>query len=142
MKNNFFVIKKNLEKKSYRVVGNSSGVQVCLWTKNSLLGKGVCWKEKFYGIKSHQCCQFSPSLLWCEHKCVNCWRQIELSLGKKIEKIDDPIWILDEIIKARKKLLIGFKGLEKVSKKKFEEACVPSLYTFSLAGEPTIYPKL
>ncbi len=142
MKNSFNGIKKELEKKSYAVVGNSSGVQICNWTKNSLKGEGVCWKEKFYGIKSHRCCQFSPSLMWCENKCLHCWRPIELNLGDKIDKIDDPIEILNKIVEARKKLLTGFGGLDKVSKKKWKEAEEPALYSFSLSGEPTLYPRL
>jgi tRNA wybutosine-synthesizing protein 1 len=142
MKNNFSGIKKELEKKSYAIVGNSSGVQICNWTKNSLKGEGVCWKEKFYGIKSHGCCQFSPSLMWCENKCLHCWRPIELNLGDKIDKIDDPIEILNKVVEARKKLLTGFGGLDKVSKKKWKEAQEPSLFSFSLSGEPTLYPRL
>lgn len=142
MKNNFEGIKKELEKKSYAVVGNSSGVQICNWTKNSLKGEGVCWKEKFYGIKSHRCCQFSPSLMWCENKCLHCWRPIELNLGDKMDKIDDPIEILNKVVEARKKLLTGFGGSDKVSKKKWKEAEEPTLYSFSLSGEPTLYPRL
>jgi tRNA wybutosine-synthesizing protein 1 len=142
MKNNFDDVKKVLEKMHYSVVGNSSGVQICNWTKNSLKGEGVCWKEKFYGIKSHRCCQFSPSLMWCENSCLHCWRPIELNLGDKIDKIDDPIEILDKVVEARKKLLTGFGGLDKVSKKKWKEAQEPTLYSFSLSGEPTLYPRL
>lgn len=142
MKRNFSEIKSDLENKKYAVVGNSSGVQICNWTKKALRGEGGCWKQKFYGIKSAGCCQFSPSLMWCEHKCVHCWRPIELSLGNKLEEVDDPIEILDNIVLARKKLMMGFKGLDKVDKKKFQRACEPSLYSFSLSGEPTIYPRL
>jgi len=142
MKRTFEDLKKELENKSYALVGNSSGVQVCKWTKNSLNGKGVCWKEKFYGIRSSGCCQFSPSLMWCEHKCVHCWRPIELSIGKKIKKVDDPKEILEKIIQARKNLLMGFKGSDRVDKKKLSKAFEPRLYTFSLAGEPTIYPRI
>jgi tRNA wybutosine-synthesizing protein 1 len=65
-----------------------------------------------------------------------------MSLGTKLPKVDDPIKILDGIVEARKKLLIGFKGNEKVSKKKFEKALTPSLYTMSLSGEATLYPRL
>ena len=80
--------------------------------------------------------------MWCENKCLHCWRPIELSLGDKMDKIDDPIEILDKIIEARKKLLTGFGGLDKVSKKKWKEAEEPTLYSFSLSGEPTLYPRL
>jgi len=142
MKKNINSIKKDLEKKSYAVVGNSSGVQICNWTKKSLRGEGVCWKEKFYGIKSHRCCQFSPSLMWCENKCLHCWRPIELNLGCKIDKIDDPVEILNKIVEARKKLLTGFGGSDGVSRKKWKEAQIPTLFSFSLSGEPTLYPKL
>lgn len=135
-------VKKTLEKQHYEIVGNHSAVQICRWTKQSLRGKGVCWKEKFYGIDCHRCCQFSPTVMWCENRCLHCWRPIEMNLGINIQKIDEPKKILDGIIKARKKLLIGFKGDEEVSKKKFKEAIKPNFFTFSLSGEPTLYPKL
>lgn len=142
MVNSFDIVKKELEKKSYSIVGNSSGVQICNWTKSSLKEEGSCWKEKFYGIESHKCCQFSPSVMWCENKCVHCWRPIELNLGDKIDKIDDPVEILDGIVEARKKLLTGFGGHDKISRDKWKDAEEPSLYSFSLSGEPTIYPRL
>lgn len=135
-------VKEVLEKQHYRIVGGHSAVQICRWTKNSLKGKGVCWKEKFYGIQSHRCCQMTPSVMWCENQCLHCWRAIEMNLGMDIGKIDEPKKILDEIIEARKKLLMGFKGSEKVSKKKFEEALKSNFFTLSLSGEPTLYPKV
>jgi len=130
------------EKQKYAIVGSSSGVQVCRWTRNSLNNHDVCWKEKFYGIKSHQCCQFSPAVMWCENQCLHCWRPIEMNLGTKLDKVDEPKEILNGIVEARKKLLIGFKGNKKVSAKKFKEACNPTLFTLSLSGEPTLYPRL
>tara|TARA_Y100000310_G_scaffold288626_1_gene314415 strand:- start:3276 stop:4016 length:741 start_codon:yes stop_codon:yes gene_type:complete len=65
-----------------------------------------------------------------------------MNLGAKLDGVDEPKEILDGIVEARKKLLMGFKGNKNVSKKKFEEACNPTLFTFSLSGEPTIYPRL
>ena len=136
-------IKKLLEKMHYALVGKHSAVQVCSWTKKSLSNQGVCWKEHFYGIESHRCCQMSPSAMWCENYCLHCWRPIENNLGMKMEgKLDSPKEILDEIIKARKKLIIGHGGDSKVSKKKLKESFEPTLFTLSLSGEPTIYPKL
>jgi len=142
--NSISKIKKILEKQKYAIVGNHSGVQVCRWTKNSLNKKGVCWKEKFYGIKSHRCCQMSPAVMWCENSCLHCWRPIELNLGCKIsqEEIDEPEEILKGVIEARRELMIGYKGNKKVSDKIFYESLNPTLFTFSLSGEPTIYPKL
>ena len=54
--------KETLEKQGYRIVGNNSAVKICNWTKTSLRDEGVCYKEQFYGIKSHLCAQISCSL--------------------------------------------------------------------------------
>lgn len=134
--------KNKLEKMGYSLVGPTSAVQICRWTKNSIREKGNCWKEDFYGVSSAGCVQMTPSVMWCENKCLHCWRPIELSLGEKLPAIQDPKEILDGIVEERKKLLMGFKGLKGIDKKKFEEALIPKLFTMSLSGEPTIYPKL
>ena len=132
-----------LKKQHYALVGNHSAVQICSWTKKSLLDQDYCYKQKFYGIKSHRCCQMTPSVAWCQHRCLFCWRAIEHTLGDKIKgKIDSPKEIIDECIKAQKKQLIGFKGNKKVNWKKLHEAFEPKHFAISLAGEPTIYPKI
>ncbi len=135
-------IKKKLERMHYGIVGNHSAVQICMWTKKSLTTGEGCWKEKFYGVKSSGCCQMTPAVMWCENSCVHCWRPIEMNLGKNITNVDEPKEILDAIVKKRIELLEGFGGNKKVDKKKYEEAKTPSLYTMSLSGEPTIYPKI
>jgi len=135
-------VRQKLEKMNYALVGETSAVQICRWTKNSIRGEGDCWKEKFYGISCAGCCQFSPSVMWCENQCLHCWRPIELNLGTELPKVDDPVEILDGIVEARKKLLEGFRGRKGVDLKKFEEALEPKLYTTSLSGEPTLYPRL
>jgi len=135
-------VRQKLEKMNYALVGETSAVQICRWTKNSIRGEGECWKEKFYGISSAGCCQFSPSVMWCENQCLHCWRPIELNLGTDLPAVDDPVEILDKIVEARKKLLEGFRGREGIDMKKFEEALEPKLYTTSLSGEPTLYPRL
>jgi len=142
------MVSKNIQKvlrgQHYGLFGknNHSAVQICLWTRRSLNGQGVCWKEKFYGIKSHRCCQMTPAVMYCQNKCLHCWRAIEYNLGKKIQRIDEPKEILEGAIEARKKLLSGFKGNKNVSIKKFKESLEPTLFTFSLSGEPTLYPRL
>lgn len=114
-----------------------------MWTKRSLLDKDYCYKQKFYGINSHRCCQMTPAVAWCQHRCLFCWRAIEHTLGDKIKgKIDNPKEIIDECIKAQKKQLIGFQGNKKVNWKKLNEAFNPKHFAISLAGEPTIYPKI
>jgi len=135
-------VRKKLEKMNYALVGNTSAVQICMWTKNSIRGDGVCWKEKFYGISCAGCAQFSPAMMWCENQCLHCWRPIEMNLGTNLPVIDDPVEILDGIVEARKKLLMGFKGRKDVDLKKLEDALEPKLYTTSLSGEPTLYPRL
>jgi tRNA wybutosine-synthesizing protein 1 len=143
-------VKESLEKQHYKIVGKNehSAVQVCRWTKKSLRDEGVCYKEKFYGIKSHLCCQMTPSL-YCPNKCVHCWRAIEYTTGEKIPgKIDSPSEIIDGCIKAQRKLLEGFnidvkskkKQLSRADQKKLKEAQEPMQFAISLSGEPTVYP--
>ncbi len=143
-------VKDVLKKQHYEIVGGHSAVQICRWTKKSLRDEGVCYKEKFYGIKSHLCCQMTPCL-WCPNQCVHCWRAIEFTTGKKIPgKTDSPREIIEECIKAQKKLLIGFnidlnskkKQLSKANQKKLKEAQEPMQFAISLSGEPTIYEKI
>ncbi len=134
-------IKEILEKQQYAIVGRHSAIQICRWTKKSLRDEGFCYKERFYGIKSHLCCQMSPFLA-CPNECVHCWRPIEL--GFNIEKggIDKPKEIIEKCIISQRKLLSGFKGYEKVNKKKWKDAQNPNQFAISLIGEPTLYPKL
>jgi len=136
-------VKKILKRQHYAIAGEHSAVEICRYTKYSLLDKDVCYKQKFYGINSHRCCQMTPSVAWCHHKCIFCWRAIEYTLGDKIKgKIDSPKEIIEKCIEAQKKQLSGFGGNSKVNRKKFKEALEPMHFAISLAGEPTIYPKI
>ncbi len=134
--------KEKLEEEGYGIVGNHSAVKICLWTKHAIRGDASCWKEKFYGIGSAGCCQMTPSLFHCENKCLHCWRNLDYTSNEKIKDVDNPKEILDGIVEARKKLLTGFKGRKGIDLKKFEDALEPKLYTMSLSGEPTLYPRL
>ena len=141
-------IKKILKKQHYEIVGKHSAVQTCRWTKKSIRNEGICYKEKFYGIESHRCCQMTPCVMWCPNKCLHCWRAVELTIGDKLlGKLDLPSEIIDGCIKAQRKLLQGFKILpttkKKISKanmKKWREAQEPMQFAISLSGEPTLYP--
>lgn len=136
-------LKKVLGKQHYEIVGEHSAVQVCRWTKKSLKDGGVCYKQKFYGIESHRCCQMTPAVMWCPNKCLHCWRATELTLGSELKgKVDSPKKIVDESIKAQRKLLMGFKNHEGVNMKKWKEAQEPNQFAISLAGEPTVYEKI
>ena len=146
-------IKKILKKQHYEIVGDNehSAVQTCRWTKKSICDQGVCYKEKFYGIKSHLCCQMTPSVMWCPNKCLHCWRAIELTIGDELnQKLDSPKKIIDGCIVAQRKLLEGFKILpetkhktvSKANMKKWLEAQEPMQFAISLSGEPTLYPMI
>ncbi|MBU1975504.1 MAG: 4-demethylwyosine synthase TYW1 [Nanoarchaeota archaeon] len=131
--------KKLLEKQGYRMVGNHSAVKICDWTRKSLRDEGVCYKQKFYGIQSHRCCQMTPTLHFCDFQCIFCWRVRDNYVPSKI---DDPETIIDKAIKAQGNLLSGFGGLSKVNKEKLEEAKNPLHFAISLSGETLYYPKL
>ena len=133
--------KKILEKQGYRFTGNHSSVKICSWTKSSLQDKGDCYKQKFYGIKTHRCAQMTPSMV-CPNRCVFCWRDLDYYTAEKMEKIDDPKDIIKNTIEQQRKLLTGMKGNENVNLEKFKESQDPNQFAISLTGEPTIYPKL
>ncbi len=50
--------------------------------------------------------------------------------------------MLDELIEARKKLLMGFGGNADVDQNRLKEALIPSNVAISLAGEPTGYARM
>jgi tRNA wybutosine-synthesizing protein 1 len=134
----------SLEKKGYRFVGSKkhAAAKVCHWTKKSIMDDGVCYKEKFYGIESHRCLQMSPSIPFCHHKCLFCWRDISITSTTWEEDFDDPGEIIDECIKAQRKLLVGYFGNPDANPKKISEAQNPTNAAISLAGEPLLYPSI
>lgn len=135
----------SLEKSGYRFAGPSkqAAVKICEWTRKSLRGEGVCYKQKWYGIESHRCLQCTLSLR-CNTRCAYCWRSFKAfsSLLKNKEKTDDPEIILNELIKNQKLLLSGFGGFKETEKKKWEEAKKPTNFAISLIGESLFYPCL
>ena len=136
-------LKKLLEKQQYGFVGEHSAVKICAWTKKSILNQGVCYKEKFYGIKSHRCCQITPSVGFCQNRCEICWRPVEFTIASSMDfDVDKPEDIIKQAPAIQRKLLSGFGGNKNANKKKLEEAKIPMHYAISLAGEPTLYPKL
>ncbi len=133
--------KKILEKQHYAIVGYHTAVKLCHWMKQSLINKRECYKQTFYGIKTHRCLQMTPSINQCNQMCLFCWRHQGFS-EKNFEKIDDPLFILEKSIEAQRKLITGFKGNNRCDMKKWEEANNPKMLACSLSGEPTIYPFL
>ena len=82
--------KQRLEIQQYRLAGRHSAVKICHWTRQSLRGKDICYKEKFYGVPSHRCAQITPAVLWCPNKCCFCWRVAEYMSPKKA-KLNDTL---------------------------------------------------
>ena len=133
-----------LNKQKYRIVGTNehSGVKLCHWMRQKLLHDRPCYKESFYGITTHRCLQFTPTINNCTQKCLFCWRYQGFSETGFSDVPDDPAEILDQAIAAQRKLITGFKGDDRCNQKYWLEACEPNQVAISLSGEPTLYPRL
>lgn len=136
-------LRKLLVKQHYHLVGRHSAVKTCEWLRRSLMNRDYCYKEKFYGIRSHRCLQMTPAVAYCTQKCVFCWRPVEWTIGTELREWDDPDFIVEESVRAQRLLLSGYGGLkDRVDQKKWKEAQYPNHAAISLAGEPTIYPQI
>ena len=135
---------EKLESSGYRFVGshNHAAAKICHWTKQSILDRGVCYKEKFYGIESHRCLQMAPAVPNCQQKCEFCWRDLSYTQTQWDGEYDNPKTIIDEAIEAQNNLLCGFFGNDKANKEKLEESKTPTNAAISLAGEPMLYPEI
>ncbi len=137
-------VKEILEKQGYKIIGEHSAVKLCHWTRERLLRKRSCYKAKFYGIESHRCLQMTPSVAWCQHSCLFCWRPVEHTLGvEDIEEPQEPSYIVEASLEAQRKLISGYGGeKERVTEQEMKEAYSPRHVAISLAGEPTNYPYI
>ena len=98
-------------KTTYRIVGNNkhTAIKPCHWLEQRLMtgrDNRNCYKGVF-GVKSHRCLQNTPSLPFCNHQCVFCWRDIEIGgLGSEfIVKPDDPKELIDEMIRHQQDII-------------------------------------
>ncbi|MHA1303905.1 MAG: 4-demethylwyosine synthase TYW1 [Candidatus Heimdallarchaeaceae archaeon] len=136
-------LKEKLEKQQYRIAGNHSAVKTCTWLKHALKGEGFCYKQKFYGLASHRCLQCTPATIWCNLKCVFCWRSASWYNKNPMKgKVDDPAYIIDQMIDSQRRLIAGYKNHPQVTQEMYEEAYNPKHAAISLSGEPTFYPRL
>ncbi len=137
------VIREQLTRAKYGVY-NHSTVELCHWTKKSFLNEGSCYKHKFYGIDTHRCMEFSPAGMFCENRCIYCWRPMEFyeHIDMPTHAVDDPKDIVENLLAERYRLMSGYFGNPKADKDKLHEALMPTHYAISLSGEPTMYPKL
>ena len=136
-----------LRKQKYHLVGRHSGVKRCKWLNEALVHNRHCYKQKFYGIKSHQCLQMTPTLYHCTQQCVFCWRAQngDLQIGwdeLKLPSWDAPECIVESSIHAQERILTGYKGNADTDLGKLREAFTPKHVAISLTGEPTLYDPL
>lgn len=144
-------MQKLLKKQKYQLSGKNTAVKKCGWTHNALREDRFCYKE-FYGIKSHRCIQFSPTLI-CNFICQFCWRIHESDIGlpnmykeylkkKQLTNLqdifDNPKEVVKDIIDSQKKIICGYKPY--IDPLKYKEAMNPKHATLSLTGEPFLYP--
>ncbi len=138
---------ETFKKQKYHLVGRHSGLKRCRWFYETLIHDRPCYKQKFFGIKTHQCLQMTPALYYCNQQCLFCWRaqsgDFEIPWDEmKLPKWDTPEEIVEGSIKAQLRILSGYKGNPKTNPKKFKEALTPRHAAISLTGEPTLYGYL
>jgi len=136
-----------LKKHKYHIVSGHSAVKRCRWLYETLVHNRPCYKQKFYGIKTHQCIQMTPALFYCTQQCLFCWRaqsgDLKISWEEtKLPKWDSPEEIVEGSIKAQLEILSGYKGNPKANPQKFKEAMRPKHAAISLTGEPTLYEPI
>ncbi|MEM2117448.1 MAG: 4-demethylwyosine synthase TYW1 [Candidatus Bathyarchaeia archaeon] len=136
-----------MKKQKYHFVGRHSAVKRCRWLYETLVHDRSCYKQKFYGIKTHQCIQMTPAAFFCTQQCLFCWRaqtdDLQITWNEmKLPPWDSPEEIVDGSIKAQLKILSGYKGNPKANKRKFMEALTPKHAAISLTGEPTLYDNI
>ena len=136
-------VAEQLKKAKYGIADHAT-VGLCHWTKKSFKHEGNCYKHKFYGISTHRCMEFSPAGMYCENRCVYCWRPMEFyeSMQMNPNQVAEPEQILVKLMAERKKLINGYYGDSRNDKQRLDESLLPSHYAISLSGEPTMYPKL
>ncbi len=139
---------QKMKKQGYHFVGQHSATKICNYTADSMKKEGHgCYKNKFYGIRSHRCIQATPAV-GCNLACSFCWRIIPEEEGFKwneinaISKWDDPVKIVDGLVEEHKKIISGYKGNDRVDMEKWTEAQDPAHVALSLTGEPLFYPRM
>ncbi|WEU41071.1 MAG: 4-demethylwyosine synthase TYW1 [Candidatus Odinarchaeum yellowstonii] len=144
-------VRKQLLKQKYHIVGAHSAVKKCRWLHKSLVENKACYKEKFYGIRSHRCVQCTPAVIWCPNYCVYCWRVMPQDVGLNWDPLgvksitgDEPEVIFEGFLREQRRILSGYnpEGNRKVDKVKWLEAQDPKHFAISLSGEPLLYNRI
>jgi tRNA wybutosine-synthesizing protein 1 len=136
-----------MKKQKYHFVGRHSAVKRCRWLYETLVHDRPCYKQKFYGIKTHQCIQMTPAAFYCTQQCLFCWRAQNGDLKTSWDELRLPTWdspeeIVEGSIRAQRAILTGYKDNPKTNKQKLKEASTPRQVAISLTGEPSLYTHL
>jgi tRNA wybutosine-synthesizing protein 1 len=136
-----------LKRQKYHFVGQHSAVKRCRWFHETLVHNRPCYKQKFYGIKTHQCIQMTPAAFYCTQQCLFCWRAQSADLKASWDETNMPTWdspeeIVEKSIEAQHALLTGYRGNPQTDRQKYSEALTPKHVAISLTGEPTLYKPL
>jgi tRNA wybutosine-synthesizing protein 1 len=136
-----------LTKQKYHIVGQHSAVKKCRWLHETLIHNRPCYKQRFYGIKTHRCVQMTPALYSCTQRCLFCWRAQSGDIQLRWDELkppasDSPNDIVEGSIKAQRAILSGYKANPGADKGKLKEALVPGHAAISLTGEPTLYGQI
>lgn len=106
-------------KTTYRIIGKHkhTAIKPCHWLEQRLMtgrDNRNCYKGVF-GVKSHRCLQNTPSLPFCNHQCVFCWRDIELgSLGSEfVVEPDNPKELVEEMIRHHQDIITNHLPLRR-----------------------------
>jgi len=138
---------QTLKSQKYHLVGGHSAVKRCRWLYESLVHGRPCYKQKFYGIRSHQCLQMTPAVVYCTLHCRFCWRlqsgdlQLRWNEGD-LSEWDKPEEIVEGCLREHMRILSGYKGNPKADPEKYKEALTPRHAAISLSGEPTLYSHM
>lgn len=140
-------IMETLKRQKYHIVGRHSAVKKCRWLHETLVHGRPCYKQKFYGIKSHRCIQMTPALFNCTQRCLFCWRAQTGDPQLAWDELKTPTWdspedVVEGSIKAQKAILSGYNDNQKADRLKFKEALEPKHAAISLTGEPTLYEPI
>ena len=112
-----------LDQQGYRIYGGHAAVKLCHWMKESMLHGRQCYKQDFYGIKSHRCLQMTPVVNDCTHNCLFCWRV--RGFESTVHEWKEPEEMLDTLIEQQRKLVSGFKGDPRCTKQMWDECREP-----------------
>ncbi|TXT65629.1 MAG: S-adenosyl-L-methionine-dependent tRNA 4-demethylwyosine synthase [Promethearchaeota archaeon] len=98
-------------KSTYRIIGDHkhTAIKPCHWLEQKLMtgrSNRNCYKEVF-GVESHRCLQNTPSLPFCNHQCVFCWRDIEQgSIGSEfLVEPDNPEDLVEEMFRHQQDII-------------------------------------